>query len=107
MTQTVKAIFNANYLRFHKTQPLEYVLFQPAVRREIGLDLSLGVVYRPLLINNITFTFGGNLFLAGKGFRDIYTNRGANCPIPAFCSGFVVEPSKPQYSLFSQMKLIF
>ena len=107
MTQTVKAIFNANYLRFHKTQPLEYVLFQPAVRREIGLDLSLGVVYRPLLINNITFTFGGNLFLAGKGFRDVYTNRGANCPIPAFCTGFVVEPSKPQYSMFSQMKLIF
>jgi hypothetical protein len=107
MTQTVKAIFNANYLRFHKTQPLEYVLFQPAVRREIGLDLSLGVVYRPLLINNVTFTFGGNLFLAGKGFRDVYTNRGANCPIPAFCTGFVVEPSKPQYSMFSQMKLIF
>lgn len=107
LTQTVKAIFNANYLRFHRTESLEYVLFQPGVRHEIGYDLSLGVIYRPWLINNLTFTFGGNLFLAGKGFKDVYTNRAVNCPIPAFCTGDVVNPSKPQYSLFSQMKLIF
>lgn len=108
LTQTVKAVFNANYLRFHKTQPLEYVLFQPNVRREIGYDLSLGVIYRPLLINNLTFTFGGSLFLAGKGFKDVYTDRSRNCPIPNFCStGDIPNPSKPQYSLFSQMKLIF
>lgn len=107
LTQTVKAIFNANYLRFHRTESLEYVLFQPGVRHEIGYDLSLGVIYRPLLINNITFTFGGNLFLAGRGFRDVYTDRQRNCPIPNFCTGVVPNPSKPQYSLFSQMKLVF
>ncbi len=107
VTQTVKAIFNANYLRFHKTQPLEYVLFQPSIRREIGYDLSLGVVYRPLLINNLTFTFGGSMFFAGKGFKDVYTDRSRNCPIPNFCAGDIPNPSKPQYSLFSQMKLIF
>lgn len=107
LTQTVKTVFNANYLRFHKTQPLEYVLFQPAVRREIGLDVSLGAVYRPLLINNLTFTFGGNIFFAGRGFRDIFTDSPRNCPLPNFCSGEVPNPSKPQYSLFGQMKLIF
>jgi Carboxypeptidase regulatory-like domain len=107
VTQTVKAVFNANYLRFHKTQPLEYVLFQPAVRREIGYDVSLGVIYRPLLINNMTFTFGGNYFIPGKGFRDIFTGLGANCPIPNFCEGKPINPSKPQYSVFAQAKLIF
>ena len=107
LTQTVKAIFNANYLRFHRTEPLEYVLFQPGVRHEIGYDLSLGVIYRPLLINNLTFTFGGNIFFAGKGFRDVYTDRDRNCPIPSFCTPDVPNPSKPQYSLFSQMKLVF
>lgn len=107
LTQTVKAIFNANYLRFHRTEPLEYVLFQPGVRHEIGYDLNLGVVYRPFLINNLTLTFGGNLFLPGRGFRDIFTDRNRNCPIPAFCTGDVPNPSKPQYSLFSQVKLIF
>ena len=107
VTQTVKAIFNANYLRFHRTAPLEYVLFEPQVRHEIGYDLSLGVVYRPLLINNMTLTFGGSLFLAGKGFKDIFTDRPRNCPIPNFCTGDFVNPSKPQYSLFSQLKFIF
>ena len=107
LTQTVKAVFNANYLRFHRTESLEYVLFQPRVRHEIGGDLSLGVVYRPWLINNVTFTFGGSVFFAGKGFKDIYTDRDRNCPIPNFCTGDIINPSKPQYSLFSQMKLIF
>ncbi len=107
VTQTIKAIFNANYLRFHRTEPLEYVLFQPNVRHEIGYDLSMGVIYRPFLINNLTFTFGGNLFLAGRGFKDIFTDRGRNCPIPAFCTSDIPNPSKPQYSLFSSVKLIF
>lgn len=106
VTQTVKAVFNANYLRFMRTEPLEYVLFQPGVRHDIGFDLSLGVVYRPLLINNLTFTFGGSIFLAGKGFRDVYTNQRDNCPLPDFCPD-AINPSKPQYSLFSQAKFIF
>jgi hypothetical protein len=107
VTQTVKAAFNANYLRFHRTEVLEYLLFQPGVRKDIGFDLSLGVVYRPFLINNVTMTFGGSMFLAGKGFRDVYTDRDRNCPIPSFCQGVVPNPSKPQYSLFSEVKLIF
>ncbi len=107
LTQTVKAVFNVNYLRFHRTESLEYILFQPHIRHEIGYDVSLGVVYRPFLINNLTFTFGGSIFKAGKGFKDIYTDRSRNCPIPSFCTGDIPNPSKLQYSLFSQMKLIF
>ncbi len=107
VTQTIKTVFNANYLRFHDTSSLEYVLFQPNVRREIGYDLSLGVIYRPLLINNLTLTFGGNMFFAGRGFKDIFTDGPRNCPVPAFCTGEVINPSKPQYTLFSQVKLIF
>jgi hypothetical protein len=108
VTQTVKAVFNANYLRFDRTESLEYTLFQPRVRHEIGYDLSLGVVYRPLLVNNITFTFGGNYFFPGKGFKDIFTDRTRNCPIPNFCTNTnVPNPSKPQYSLFAQMKFTF
>ena len=107
VTQTVKAVFNANYLRFDRTEPLEYILFQPRVRHEIGYDLSLGVVYRPLLINNLTFTFGGNILIPGRGFYDIYTDRNRNCPIPSFCDATVPNPSKTQYTLFAQAKLIF
>jgi hypothetical protein len=107
VTQTLKAVFNANYLRFDRTESLEYVLFDPRIRHEIGYDLSLGVIYRPFLINNVTFTFGGNVLLPGRGFKDIFTNRQINCPIPAFCDDTAPKPNKPQYTLFSQMKLIF
>ena len=107
VTQTVKASFNLNYLRFSRTESLEYILRQPRVRHEIGWDASLGVTWRPLLINNITFTFGGALLQPGKGFRDIFTDRNRNCPIPSFCADDTPNPSKRQYSLFGQLKFIY
>ena len=90
-------------------QSLEYLLFRPKVRHEIGWDYSLGVTYRPLLINNISFTVGGAVFQPGRGFRDIFTDQSRNCPpiISNFCSENVPNPSKTQYQVFAQLKLIY
>jgi hypothetical protein len=111
VTQRIKAIFNVNYLRFHRTEPLEYILFQNHIRHEIGFDYSLGVEYRPFLINNVTFTFGAALLQTGKGFRDIFTNASRDCPanLRDFCTpdNVVINPSKPLYALFGQVKFIF
>ena len=109
VTQRIKAVFNVNYLRFHRTEPLEYVLFQNHIRHDIGWDYSLGVAYRPFLINNVTVTFGAATLQTGRGFRDIYTNRSRNCPpnVGDFCEPDVINPSKPLYSLFAQLKLVF
>lgn len=111
VTQRLKAVFNLNYLRFHRTETLEYVLFQKPIRKEIGYDVSLGVAYRPLLINNLTFTFGGALLKPGRGFRDIYTDASRNCPanVSDYCTpdGTIINPSKPLYSLFGQVKFVF
>jgi hypothetical protein len=111
VTQRLKAIFNVNYLRFHRTESLEYILFQNRIRKEIGFDYSLGIAYRPLLINNLTFTFGAALLQTGRGFRDIFTDASRNCPanVSDFCSqdGVVINPSKPLYALFAQVKFVF
>ena len=109
VTQRIKAIFNANYLRFHRTESLEYILFQPHIRHEIGWDYSVGVAYRPFLINNVTMTFGASTLKTGRGFRDIFTDASRNCPIPDFCgpNDLTVNPSKPLFSLFAQMKFVF
>jgi hypothetical protein len=111
ITQRIKAVFNLNYLRFHRTESLEYVLFQNRIRKEIGYDYSLGVAYRPLLINNLTLTFGAALLRPGRGFRDIYTDGTRNCPpnLSDFCTpdGVIINPSKPLFSLFVQLKLVF
>ncbi len=109
VTQRIKAIFNVNYLRFHRTESLEYILFQPGIRHEIGWDYSVGVAYRPLLINNVTITFGASTLQTGRGFRDIFTDRPRNCPpnVGDFCEPEVIAPNKPLYSLFAQLKLVF
>jgi hypothetical protein len=111
VTQRLKAVFNANYLRFHRTESLEYILFQPNIRHEIGWDYSLGVAYRPFLINNVTMTFGAATLKPGRGFRDIFTNMARNCPpnLGDFCTAdkTIINPSKPLFSLFAQLKFVF
>ncbi|HEV7799362.1 MAG TPA: carboxypeptidase-like regulatory domain-containing protein [Pyrinomonadaceae bacterium] len=109
LTQRIKTVFNVNYLRFHRTEPLEYVLFQNRIRHDIGFDYSLGVAYRPFLINNVTLTFGASTLQTARGFRDIFTDRSRNCPpnVGDFCEPDVISPRKPLYSLFAQLKLVF
>jgi Carboxypeptidase regulatory-like domain len=109
VTQRIKAVFNANYLRFHRTEPLEFVLFQNRIRHDIGFDYSLGVAYRPFLVNNVQISFGASTLQTGRGFRDIFTDRSRNCPpnVGDFCEPDVINPSKRLYSLFAQLKLIF
>ncbi|MGH9970752.1 MAG: carboxypeptidase-like regulatory domain-containing protein [Pyrinomonadaceae bacterium] len=109
VTQRIKAVFNANYLRFHRTESLEYILFQNRIRHDIGFDYSLGVAYRPFLVNNVQITFGASTLQTGRGFRDIFTDRSRNCPpnVGDFCEPDVINPSKPLYSMFAQLKLIF
>jgi hypothetical protein len=109
VTPRLKTIFNINYLRFHRTEPLEYVLFQNHIRHEIGWDYSVGVEYRPFLINNVFLTFGASTLQTGIGFRDIFTNRARNCPpnVGDFCEPDVINPTKPLYTLFGQLKLVF
>jgi hypothetical protein len=111
LTQRIKTVFNANFLRFHRTESLEYLLFQNHIRHDIGWDLSVGVIYRPLLINNIQLTFGASTLKPRRGFRDIYTDLTRNCPpnVREFCTpdNTNINPNKPLYALFAQVKFIF
>jgi hypothetical protein len=72
VTPKVKVSFQANHVRFHRTEALEALLFQDRVRNDVGWDLSLGLRWRPLLTDNVIVTMGGATFLGGGGFRDIY-----------------------------------
>ncbi|GAC1445993.1 MAG: hypothetical protein NVSMB56_01090 [Pyrinomonadaceae bacterium] len=111
LTQKFKAIANVSYLRFNRTESLEYLLFQNRIRHELGYDYSVGFEYRPLLINNIQLNFGASLFQPGRGFRDIYTDKTRNCPpnVAAYCNSdnVIVNPSNVLFSAFAQLKLIF
>ncbi len=75
LTQKLRLVFNANFIRFARTESLSDVLFQQAIHKGVGADTGLGVVYRPFLSDNIIFTGVFNAFVPWQGFRDIYTGQ--------------------------------
>ncbi|HEY2461832.1 MAG TPA: carboxypeptidase-like regulatory domain-containing protein [Candidatus Acidoferrum sp.] len=75
VTPKLKAFANLNYLRFQRTEPLEFLLFQSPIRHNIGTDLGVGLEYRPPLTENIVLTGGASALQPGQGFQDIYTAR--------------------------------
>jgi len=75
ITPKLKGFVNFNYLRFMRTEPLEFVLFQSPIRHNIGEDFGAGVTYRPPLTENIILTGGASMLQPGQGFRDIYMGR--------------------------------
>jgi len=88
ITPKLKGFANFNYLRFGRTEPLEFLLFQSPIRHTIGEDAGLGVEYRPPLTENIVLTGGASALQPGQGFKDIYTGR-------------------TQFSLFGSVKFTF
>jgi hypothetical protein len=75
ITPKLKGFANYDFLRFMRTEPLEYVLFLSPIRHTIGSDLGAGVQYRPPLSENLVLTGGASMLQPGQGFRDIYTGR--------------------------------
>ena len=72
ITPKLKGFANANYLRFERTESLEDILLQGAIRHTIGVDYGAGVTYRPPLSENMVLTGGAAMLTPGNGFRDIY-----------------------------------
>ncbi len=95
VTPKLRAFINYNYLRFNRTEPLELVLFQSGIRHEIGHDLGLGFIYRPLLNENFVLTGGTSTLRGGRGFNDIFTSNcdgtpnGCGARQPTLWSAFV------------------
>jgi hypothetical protein len=75
ITPKLRGFANFNYLRFERTEPMEFLLFQSPIRHSIGEDFGVGVEYRPPLTENIVLTGGASALQPGQGFKDIYTGR--------------------------------
>jgi hypothetical protein len=72
VTPKLRMINNANLLWFDKTDVLEQFVFQQRITNYIGLDLSAGLEYRPLLNNNVILTAGVSTLVPGNGFKGLY-----------------------------------
>lgn len=74
LTQTIRSTVNLSKLSFDETEPLELVLNQSGIDGDIGVDLSLGVEWRPWLNNNVILDLGASVLFPGQGFQDILTD---------------------------------
>lgn len=63
---------NANYLAFAETEVLEVARQQANVDREIGIDLSAALIWRPFMSQNVVMRLSYAQMLAGDGFKDLY-----------------------------------
>jgi len=72
LTPKFKVISNANFLWFDDTEVLELFTFQDNIDDMIGVDLSIGFEYRPLLNDNIAIIGGISGLIPGEGFKDLY-----------------------------------
>ena len=68
----LKAVANVNYLQFANTSSLEVLLGQNKIQRNIGLDYSLGLVYRPLLNEQLIVTLGAAALTPSTDFKAVY-----------------------------------
>ncbi len=75
LTPKLIAEVDVNFSQFDKVGMLEQLLHQNALGHDLGLDSSIGLRYRPLLIDNIILSGGIAFFTPFAGFRDIYSSQ--------------------------------
>ena len=72
----LRLIFNASTLHFDATATLRVLRNMDRVDRHIGEDVSIGLIYRPLFIQNIVLRLSGAVLFPGDGFDQLFDDRG-------------------------------
>lgn len=71
----LKLITNATFLQFDQTATIEALRQDGSVNRDIGVDLSAGLLYRPFLNNNIQVRAGTAVLLPGQGQKNLFGDK--------------------------------
>jgi len=74
LTPTLRVSGNFNYLAFADTAVLEVARAQAPIDKEIGIDASLALTWRPLAIQNIVARLSFAALLPGQGFRALFVD---------------------------------
>lgn len=87
----LRVIGNMNYLRFVDTTVLGVLRNQKPPDREIGLDVSGAVQYRPFMSQNVVLNASAAALFPGKGLKQLYDE----------------DKRGPQYSVLFNLLLTF
>ncbi|MEW6730625.1 MAG: hypothetical protein AB1489_04740, partial [Acidobacteriota bacterium] len=104
LTQKLKLITNVNFLRFHRTESLEKILFQPFIEKNIGSEYNAAIKYRPYLNDNIIIQAGMLVFRPGAGFTSIYDS---NCLPDGQLTCGNETGNKTLFNLFATIKFTY
>jgi hypothetical protein len=72
VTPQVRVIANLSYLRFVNTAVLGVLRNQAPPAKELGVDVSAGVQWRPFMSQNVVLNASAAALLPGKGLRQLY-----------------------------------
>lgn len=87
----LRLLTNVAWLQFDSVQTLEILRQQDRISREIGWDVSAGIIYRPLFTNNIILRASGAVLIPGSGYEELFDER----------------PKEPPYSVLINLTLTY
>jgi hypothetical protein len=76
----LRLLTNVSWLQFDTVQPLEVLRQQARISREIGWDISAGLIYRPFFTNNVIFRASGAVLIPGSGYEELFDERSDEPP---------------------------
>ncbi len=68
----LRVIGNVSKLDFVNTSSLSVLRNQGSISKDIGVDISAGIQYRPLMSQNIVLNASAAALIPGKGFKQLY-----------------------------------
>lgn len=71
-TPKLQITSNINWLHFDKTEVIETLRQDGSIDSNIGVDTSVGILYRPFLNNNIQVRAAVGTLFPGAGLRNLY-----------------------------------
>ena len=72
LTPQVRVLGNVSYLRFMQTQVLGVLRNQAPPSKDLGVDVSAGVQWRPFMSQNVVVNASAAALVPGKGLRQLY-----------------------------------
>ena len=82
----LRILANVSWLQWDSVQVLETLRQQDRISRELGWDISAGLIYRPLFTNNIVFRLSGSVLIPGSGYEELFDERGDEPPYSALAN---------------------
>ncbi len=72
LTPEVRVLGNISKLNFMNTSVLGVLRNQTPPSKDLGIDVSMGIQYRPFMSQNVVFNASAAALLPGKGLKQLY-----------------------------------